>query len=497
VTSAPVLAARARLAVLVCALLLSCSDEASRPRAPALIEPRLFGVIEGFYGPPYGEAQRLELVTALGALGANAYLYGPKDDPLHRAAWRDDYPESALAHFAEVAAQAKSVGVRFIFAISPGEGFDPESDDPATLIGKIDSLRARGVEDFAIFFDDVQDGTPGADPDVQVEVVLSVRAHLREVEPEGLLVLVPNFYFGTAEQLGSDNPPPFPFSYSVPPSGYYRAYDRIPTDVLTMWTGRSVYSSSVTLAEAEAFRDFTRRPTLLWDNVPVNDAIFVNEPYLGPWVGRDPAIFDALDGVLLNLMPMPIASLVTVETASRAKAEGSSYEPWSAWDATLEARGGDALRAVGEHFQGHAFIGDGMEGGAFAPLAAAFLASPSTSTEAALRAELERLDAHRELFLALEDANLVADLDGPSEKLERLAQAGHFGLDQWLVKESGGDADLAEFAALRTAAESTGWLVGANLQVHQIIAQYVSDGENHPVDHWRTFLDGLEALLAP
>jgi hypothetical protein len=49
----------------------------------------LSGVIEGFYGPPWSEAERLQLFATLQAQGLNTYVYAPKDDLKHRALWRE------------------------------------------------------------------------------------------------------------------------------------------------------------------------------------------------------------------------------------------------------------------------------------------------------------------------------------------------------------------------------------------------------------------------
>ena len=58
--------------------------------------PFFSGVIEGFYGPPWTLAERLELFRWMSAAGLNTYLYGPKDDLKHRAIWREVYtPEEA------------------------------------------------------------------------------------------------------------------------------------------------------------------------------------------------------------------------------------------------------------------------------------------------------------------------------------------------------------------------------------------------------------------
>ena len=40
----------------------------------------LSGVIEGFYGPPWSRAERLQLFDWLAAWGLNTYLYAPKED---------------------------------------------------------------------------------------------------------------------------------------------------------------------------------------------------------------------------------------------------------------------------------------------------------------------------------------------------------------------------------------------------------------------------------
>ena len=43
-----------------------------------------FGIIEGFYGPPWSWAARSEVLAFGHQRGLDLYLYGPKDDPLHR-----------------------------------------------------------------------------------------------------------------------------------------------------------------------------------------------------------------------------------------------------------------------------------------------------------------------------------------------------------------------------------------------------------------------------
>ena len=62
------------------------------------------GVVEGFYGRPWSWRKRHHLLATLAADGMTAYLYAPKNDPLHRDRWREPYPAADLDRFAALAA---------------------------------------------------------------------------------------------------------------------------------------------------------------------------------------------------------------------------------------------------------------------------------------------------------------------------------------------------------------------------------------------------------
>ena len=64
---------------------------AARYPVPAMF---LSGVIEGFYGPPWSQAERAALFAQMAAWGLDTYLYCPKDDLHHRAVWREPYGET-------------------------------------------------------------------------------------------------------------------------------------------------------------------------------------------------------------------------------------------------------------------------------------------------------------------------------------------------------------------------------------------------------------------
>src|SRR5512137_2501994 len=83
-------------------------------------EDFLAGVIEGFYGRPWSQAERFELFEWMAAWGLNTYLYAPKDDLKHRAVWRETYSASEAAALQEISEACRRHDIRFVYALGPG-----------------------------------------------------------------------------------------------------------------------------------------------------------------------------------------------------------------------------------------------------------------------------------------------------------------------------------------------------------------------------------------
>lgn len=66
------------------------------------------GFIEGFYGYPWSHEDRMSLMKDTGKYKMNTYVYAPKDDPYHRAQWRQLYPEKEAQQIAELAQAVKT-----------------------------------------------------------------------------------------------------------------------------------------------------------------------------------------------------------------------------------------------------------------------------------------------------------------------------------------------------------------------------------------------------
>jgi len=114
------------------------------------------GVIEGFYGRPWTQAQRINLFTHMGKLGMNCYLYAPKNDLKHRKNWRTPYTKTELDQFKKLNLACKKNKIAFIFSISPGLNTRYHSEkDYQALLKKFLSIKKQGVQSFCLLLDDI------------------------------------------------------------------------------------------------------------------------------------------------------------------------------------------------------------------------------------------------------------------------------------------------------------------------------------------------------
>ena len=130
------------------------------------------GVVEGYYGRPWGTQGRISLLEFMGENGMNVFIYGPKDDPYHHSKWREPYPEKDLADFKKLLQISKRNKIDFYWAIHLGSGFTKGSPgDYAALFRKLDLMYRAGVRSFADFFDDFG----AADADFHAEICNRVK----------------------------------------------------------------------------------------------------------------------------------------------------------------------------------------------------------------------------------------------------------------------------------------------------------------------------------
>lgn len=484
-----------RVILIVLTLIFAACGGGSSGDKPSGDAP-MVGAIEGFYGPLYSFEERLDLIRFLPEAGLNTYIYAPKLDPFHRGRWREPYPADWLAHFGELASTADDVGVRFVFALSPGGGFDPDGGDQALVEEKLGTLLDRGVRHFCLFFDDLAAGSRAADPAVEVALVNDTLAFLRRRDPDTSLCFISHFYAGTADELRADRAP-FNDMFAVPSSAAYAAYEAIPREVPILWTGSRVFSR-LNVADTAAYRDLARRPVLIWDNFPVNDVVLSRELFLSPYRDREAGLTRVADGVLLNLMLQPEASKIALHTAGAFFADGGAYDPEAALAEALTAVAGDAaggavVGRIAEQFRSHPLIGAVQESPRLAARTAAFLASRSAADEAALRALFVELAfTAYDLERAVPNEALVAELEEPAEKLSLLATAGLLALDLLQQQAHGEPADDTALCAALRMARVIPWLVAANSPIGPPLDQFLAGQDAVRADVFGDFFAALD-----
>lgn len=301
-------------------------------------------MVEGFYGPPWRHDERLALLAAAPGLGLDTYLYAPKDDPWHRERWREPYPGAELARIGELAARAAAAGVAFVWSVAPGLSMRFSDDaEHAALAAKAEQVRAAGVRDVWLLFDDVPYDLPhpedvaafGPGQEGSGRAHGEAAARFREafLLPHGLtgpMTVCPTDYAGCGRSPYRD-----------------ALASALPADARVLWTGRDVVVGTITrddvLAAAEAFG----RRIVLWDNVPVND-FDRSRLFLGPLTGR-PDDVDGLplDGTVANAMVEALPSRLPLATVGAWARDPAAYDPARAAADALALVAGPRAEVVG------------------------------------------------------------------------------------------------------------------------------------------------------
>jgi hyaluronoglucosaminidase len=292
---------------------------------------RVRGVIEGFYGPPWSHAERLDLIGFCGREGLTTWVHAPKDDPFHRARWRDPYPEAELAGLGELVAECGRNGVDFTYALAPGLDVDyGDERELATAVGKCEQVRSVGVRAFHLLWDDVEHRhDPGQSGTLQAEWS---NRFAEAVQPESPLVVCPMGYAGTGD------------------SPYRRGFgSTLAAGIVVYWTGPEVVSLAIAREELDAAaRRFHGHELLLWDNYPVNDWERTTL-FLGPLRGRDPRLADGerLLGTVANAMVQCVPSKLALATVADWARDPHRYDPLVSYERALRAYGAEVVDALG------------------------------------------------------------------------------------------------------------------------------------------------------
>lgn len=278
------------------------------------------GVIEGFYGPPWTQQQRLDLISFLAERGMNTFVYAPKDDPLVRHEWREAYTGTELARLSELIARCADHGMTLMYCLSPGLTIKYSSnDDREKLLAKYAAVHELGVTSFGLLLDDIP---------TRLQHPEDIAAFDDLVHAQQSLISV------VFDHLSSDT------DFTVCPTQYWgygteeyitRLGTSIDPRIDLFWTGRAICSPTLDLNDAAAFARSTARPATYWDNYPVNDVAMGHELHIGPYQGRDPQLFRFATGIIANGMELFEASKIPFATIADFLRDPENYDAEASW----------------------------------------------------------------------------------------------------------------------------------------------------------------------
>lgn len=276
------------------------------------------GVIEGFYGNPWSHEDRLRQFDFYGQNKMNTYVFGPKDDPYHRARWREPYPEKEAARLKELVDAAHRNKVKFVWAIHPAGDIKWCLEDSVNVANKLEKMYDLGIRSFAVFFDDVWG--EGARGEKQAGLLnyltdVFVRKH-HDVEP---LIMCPSQYnkgWSHGDYLNTLGTQMYP-------------------EVRIMWTGNSVVDM-IEADDMEWINGQIKRKAFIWLNYPVNDYC-QSRLLMGKTYGNGLDIADMVSGFCSNPMEYAEASKVSLFSIADYTWNMPEYDSEKSWKRAMQA----------------------------------------------------------------------------------------------------------------------------------------------------------------
>jgi hypothetical protein len=285
------------------------------------------GVIEGFYGRPWTETQRIEMMDWIKAAGMNLYVYAPKDDVKLRARWREPYTEAEMAALARLVAAAKARGLTMMAGLAPC--LDITYSDPAELshlLRRLDQFIALGLTHFALLYDDIPSQLRPEDA-AEFPSCAAAQCHIANAAWAYLcarngarLFFCPTEYCG---RMAGGDPVQSPYLQTLGAG----LCDKI--DIC--WTGPEIISPEITAASLRSLAKVLRRKPVIWENFHAND-YDIRRAHTGPLGGRESAIRDEIAGFITNPNNEFEANFVPVHTTG-AFLKTNRYEERAAADA--------------------------------------------------------------------------------------------------------------------------------------------------------------------
>ena len=310
------------------------------------------GFIEGYYGVPWSNEDRMSLMEFGGNYKMTSYVFAPKDDPYHKNLWREEYPAEELAGIQEMVNVGLASKCRFVWTAHPFMGGFNQGDyknEIKRLLNKFEQLYSIGVRQFGVLGDDVGN--------LPRTIVIEM---MQEVVAWG-------------KEKGDVYPPVFcPGGYNHAWQGDYselNEYDAgFPPEVQIFWTGEAV-CQPVIQQTLDHFRNYNsqhhgqRRAPLFWLNWPVND-INMSRLMLGTGSMLHPDVNpEDLAGVVTNPMQDAQASKVALFAVADYTWNIKGFNNKQSWQDSfkfIDPDAGEELAIIARHMSDPSPNGHGL-----------------------------------------------------------------------------------------------------------------------------------------
>lgn len=255
------------------------------------------GIVEGFFGPQWPEADRKSYAEFLARAGGDFYIYAPKQDPHLRKKWREPWDEDYIQKLRTYAHTFHSHNTQFGVGFSPfGLGTVLTEEDKNALAEKLTILNNLGIDLLGLFFDDMPVTENLAR--TQIECLKVVRHSFKNQ-----IIFCPSFY----------TPDPILDKvFGKRPENYLEDVSVIPQDVSIAWTGPKVISPEIPAEHLKEVTNTLKRKPFIWENLFANDGPKNCKLLkLRPFTGRDAETAEWSEAFGFNMMNQPQLSKIT------------------------------------------------------------------------------------------------------------------------------------------------------------------------------------------
>jgi len=259
------------------------------------------GVIEGFFGKPWGWAERLSCADFLRDCGYQFYIYAPKADPYLRRRWREPIPAQTLQHLSDLSVRYRECGLSLGIGLTPFEIYlNYDATAQMSLRAKVRQVNDIGAGVLCILFDDMRGDVEGL-PGLQARVI----ADVCDWSNADRFMVCPTYY-SYDSRLARE--------FGRPPKAYLRDFGRnVDSRIDVFWTGEKVISDGYSAAHLADVADVIGRKPFIWDNYISNDSkVRTNHLFLDPSMGSWQLPVDLAAGLAINPMNQPHLSRIAL-----------------------------------------------------------------------------------------------------------------------------------------------------------------------------------------